>query len=155
MIKTFWALTGFVVLGSVFAQPAFSQVDACDHAINNISTTLQENGIIDIELRTRNNMENPPPGRPTMLIVSMGFRNVSTGQQQRISNFLNSPQLLLSLTRNIINNCNQANAVTYVQNHLQIEKTIGLVDGQIKFFDCVRHTGRDSIRLRWGQQLCP
>jgi hypothetical protein len=154
MIKTLLALTGFVVLGSVFAQPAFSQADACDRAINHITTTLQENGITDIELKVRSNMEDAPPGRPAMLIVLLGSRTPSRGQHQRMSNIFNSPQLLLSLTRNVINNCDRVSAVNYGQNYSDRLGTIGLVDGEIKFFECINSRRGNPVNPRWGQQIC-
>ncbi|MGL4498246.1 MAG: hypothetical protein ACRCU2_04210 [Planktothrix sp.] len=154
MIKTLLALTGFVVLSSVFAQPAFSQADACDRAINNISTTLQENGNVDMELKVRNNIENAPPGRPARLVVLLGSR-ASRGQSPRISNILNSPQLLISLTRNVINNCDRVSSVDYGQNYTDFGRTFGLVDGEIREFECFSPEQLiNRPRLRWGQKVC-
>lgn len=154
MIKTLLALTGFVVLGSLLAQPAFSQADACDRAINHITTTLQENGSIDIELKVSDNTENAPSGRPVTLMVGMGSRTSSREQGQRIINILNSPQLLISLTRNIVNNCNRVSAVEYALRYSDYIRTFGLVDGEIKVFECINSRRGNPVNPRWGQQIC-
>ncbi|MGL4497626.1 MAG: hypothetical protein ACRCU2_01070 [Planktothrix sp.] len=154
MIKTLFALTGFVVFGSVFAQPVFSQTAACDRAINHISTTLQENGNIDMEFRVRNNPETAPPDRPAGLQVLLGSRTSSQEQRQRIRNIINSPQLLISLTRNVINNCDQVSTVDYGLRNTDFGKTFGLIDGEIKEFECIYSIGRNTSRPRWGQVIC-
>lgn len=143
----------------VLAQPAFfRQGRNCESAINTIITTLQENNNINIEFNVNNSIENPPTGRPLGLIVWLESPT-SREEAQQIVNIFNSPALLISLSRNVINGCRQASTVTYGIKSPPRGRTIGLVNGQVREFECVslppEVNPRNAPTPRWGQVYCP
>ncbi len=159
MRKTFLAfITSLVMVDPVLAQPAlFRRGPDCEQAITTITTTLQRNSNVNIEFGVYNHPRNAPPDRPLGLVVWLGSPN-SRGEAQQILNILNSPELLLSLSRNVINSCGQASTVTYGIDSTDHGRTIGLVNGQIREFQCVSvPPGVDPMNTpapRWGQVYC-
>ncbi|HEY9837381.1 MAG TPA: hypothetical protein V6D27_10840 [Vampirovibrionales bacterium] len=160
MRKTLLAfVTSLLMVDPVLAQPALFRRDrSCEQAINTITTTLQENNNVELEFGVYNHIGNAPPDRQLGLVVWLDPPN-SRGEAQQILNIFNSPQLLISLSRNVINSCRQASTVTYGIESTNHGKTIGLVNGQIREFQCVPVppgvNPMDTPTPRWGQVYCP
>lgn len=94
---------------------------------------------------------NYPDGR------SQGYVFAMEGAAAR--SVMNSPKLMMSLSRTIIQSCNSVGMVTFAIHRSDWGYTIGLIsDGQISFFECAEDFGinpEDTGQgLKWGIQYC-
>jgi hypothetical protein len=88
---------------------------------------------------------NPPYDRLQIVSWTMAGDDTTT------ANIMNSPQLLTSVARTVINGCPQVGLVEVGVNETDWYTAFGIVGNQIREFECIDQT--DSM-VRWGYRIC-
>ncbi|CDM96632.1 hypothetical protein AmaxDRAFT_0978 [Limnospira maxima CS-328] len=133
--------------------PSFAQSNSCRNAVINVRTTIQNrrNIVVNFEVRdVRERWRAFPSGRLAHLVVKLGGYPFHPRQFEWADDILNSPQMLNSLSHQIISNCGDVSAVTYAKYRTGLSRTFGIVNGSVRQFQCID----PGNVLRWGQHMC-
>ncbi|WP_008312285.1 hypothetical protein [Leptolyngbya sp. PCC 6406] len=65
-----------------------------------------------------------------------------------------SPQFLKALSAELIQTCNGLSSVTFNRDHTGWTEVFGLVNGEVRQFDCVGDDYNWVDPLPWGQMIC-
>ncbi|WP_199350164.1 hypothetical protein [Nostoc flagelliforme] len=125
-------------------------IGSCEDVVVNSIKDLQDsrNLQISIELKSaKDTYGTTPKNRPFYYFVSMSGNAVNS--------IFNSPQLLTTVSRRIINKCPSISAVAFGRSNSGEVYTIGIFPNQeVDFFQCVEHSPSNFNNLRWGQEYC-
>jgi hypothetical protein len=141
---------GWIMSGIDGRMTQFQSSDSiCNTAFEQLKKKLVEGRELTIAYQGVEEMnpdENYPEGRP--LSYRLDIRGKAT------SSILNSPRLLMSISRDFLGACTSAGTVTISDNRgtdADLNITFGLVDGQVTRFLCVD----ESSFVPWGStQSC-
>jgi hypothetical protein len=131
-------------------QPSSSSpTSLCQDAVQSVRSQIQTGRNLEILPTIKRNVStgysDAPIGRPDEYVIPLrGAESL---------NILNSPQMMTTLARRIISQCDNASLVTFgIANSGNIVSLGLMPNGSISVFNCIE-PGL-GLRPRWGQIVC-
>lgn len=140
---------------SVKSKGYAKEITSCDAALESIPKRISaDNRRISVSIDSQEIRESLPEmisDRPYRLIVSM------RGNVSDMGNVMYSEQLLTSITKAVIGNCNRVSVVSYAVSNSDYIRDYGItLNGKVQKFQCIDpRTLRLGLQtLSWGQYPC-
>jgi len=129
------------------------EINSCEAALENITKKISgDNRRISVSINPEEIAETysrMPIDRPYRIKVVM------RGDRRDVGNVMNSVQLLTSITKAVIGNCNRVSVISYAQANSDYIRDYGIsLSGKVQEFQCVDPRTARLQTLSWGQYPC-